>query len=213
VCVASKIVSTVEGRIEFLDRQNILLKTRTLANKFQIDPALTQIVVNEADKILGGVKGFLLTLKSGILSANAGVDVKNSPPGTAILWPTDPDSSADKLRHSLENEYHARIGVTIVDSRVTPLRLGTTGLAIGSSGFDPIKDDRGKIDLYHRPVKVTQTNVADDLAATAHLLMAERNERIGLVIIRNAPLSMRADDSSKTKLTIRKCLVGSRLVK
>lgn len=152
-------------------------------------------------------------MKSGILSANAGADVKNSPPRTATLWPTNPDASADILRHSLENEYHARIGVAIVDSRITPLRLGTTGLAIGSSGFDPIKDDRGKSDLYHRFVKVTQTNVADDLAATAHLLMAERNERIGLVVIRNAPVSMKGVDSSRTKLTIRKCLVGSRLVK
>jgi len=96
---------------------------------------------------------------------------------------------------------------------VTPLRLGTTGLAIGSSGFNPIRDDRGKIDLYNRTVKVTQTNLADDLAASAHLLMSERDERIGLVIVRNAPVQMRANVSSNLKLAVKKCLVCSLLVK
>ena len=96
---------------------------------------------------------------------------------------------------------------------MTPLRLGTTGLAIGSSGFNPIRDDRGKIDLYNRTVKVTQTNLADDLAASAHLLMSERDERIGLVIVRNAPVQMRANVSSNLKLAVKKCLVCSLLVK
>ena len=32
-------------------------------------------------------EGFLLTIKNGILAANAGIDLKNAPPGTAILWP------------------------------------------------------------------------------------------------------------------------------
>ncbi|HKM50306.1 MAG TPA: coenzyme F420-0:L-glutamate ligase [Candidatus Bathyarchaeia archaeon] len=213
VCVASKVVSAAEGRIEFLNQQRVTRKARNYADRFRINPALAQIVVNEADEILGGVKGFLLTIKSGILSANAGVDVKNSPRGTATLWPADPDNSATVLRNSLEIKYRARIGVLVVDSRVTPLRLGTTGLTIGSSGFNPIRDDRGKMDLYNRTVKVTQTNVADDLAASAHLLMSERDERIGLVIIRNAPVPMRANASSSLRLAVRKCLVCSVLVK
>lgn len=212
VCVASKVVSASEGRIEFLSQQHVSRKARNYADRFRIDPALAEIVVNEADAILGGVKGFLLTIKSGILSANAGVDVKNSPRGTATLWPADPDNSANVLRNSLETKYSTRIGVLIVDSRVTPLRLGTTGLAIGSSGFSPLRDDRGKIDLYDRTVKVTQTNVADDIAAAAHLLMSERNERIGLVIVRNAPVLMKANASSKLKLAARKCLISSVLV-
>lgn len=213
VCVASKVVSTSEGRIEFLDRQHVYGRARALAKKFQIDPELTQIVVNETDEILGGVRGFLLTIKLGILSPNAGVDVKNSPPGTAMLWPRNPETSADILRRSLERMCRVKIGVLIVDSRLTPLRLGTTGLSIGLSGFEPVKDDRGKNDLFRRSVKVTQTNVADDLAASAHLLMAERDERVGLVLIRNAPILMKVHHSKEAKLDIRKCLVCSNLVR
>jgi F420-0:gamma-glutamyl ligase len=197
----------------FLDRQRVRQRARALARKFQISPELTQIVVNEADGILGGGRGFLLALKLGILSPNAGVDIKNSPPGTATLWPRNPEASADIIRRSLGKMSQARIGVLIVDSRLTPLRLGTTGLSIGSSGFKPVKDDRRKNDLFHRSVKVTQMNVADDLAASSHLLMAECNERVGLVVIRNAPISMAGGHSSRAKLDMRKCLVCSNLVR
>jgi F420-0:gamma-glutamyl ligase len=78
-----------------------------------------------------------------------------------------------------------------------------------------VEDDRGKNDLFHRIVKVTQMNVADDLAASSHLLMAERNERIGLVVIRSAPVSMAVDHhhSSAAKLDMRKCLVFSGVLK
>jgi coenzyme F420-0:L-glutamate ligase/coenzyme F420-1:gamma-L-glutamate ligase len=210
LCIASKVVSTAEGRIVALRERSVSRRARFYAEKFRMSPHLAQVVIDEADAILGGVRGFLLTLKGNILTANAGVDIKNSPAGTATLWPVQPDKSAATIRRSLEKS-NVRIGVIVVDSRVTPLRLGTTGLAIGLSGFRPIKDEREKPDLYRRPVTVTRTNLADDLAASAHLLMGERNERIGLVVVRNAPISANNDTSSSTKLILRECLIGSKL--
>ena len=214
VCVASKVISAAEGRITLLESKKVSKLARRYADKYKMNSKLAQTVVDEADKILGGVHGFLLTTKSGILTANAGIDVKNSPPETATLWPIDPDRSARLLRRSLQNRFRRRIGVMIVDSRIAPLRLGTTGLAIGSSGFQVLKDDRGKPDLYGRTVKVTQLNVADDIAASAHLLMAERDERIGLVIIRNAPVLMTNNGrASRLKIIPKKCLFWSSLAK
>lgn len=211
LCIASKVVSIAEGRIVVLGERSLSRRARFYARKFTMSPHLVQVVLDEADAVLGGVRGFLLTLKGNILTANAGVDVKNSPTGTTTLWPVQPDKSAAIIRGYFEQKSNARIGVVVVDSRVTPLRLGTTGLAIGLSGFRPIKDERGKPDLYGRPIKVTQTNLADDLAASAHLLMGERNERIGLVVIRNASISTNNDTSSLTKLVSRECLFGSSL--
>lgn len=212
VCVASKVLSTSEERIVYLDQQSISSRAQYYAKRFRIDPALSQIVISEADEILGGVKGFLLTIKSGILTANAGVDVKNSPPGTATLWPLDASKSAKILRRALVTRFGVSLGVIIVDSRVTPLRLGTTGLAVGSSGFYQTRDDRGKKDLYDRTIKVTQTNLADDLAASAHLLMCERNERTGLVIIRNSMVRLtNSASSSNLKITRKRCLICSNL--
>jgi F420-0:gamma-glutamyl ligase len=173
---------------------------------------LAAVVVNEADQILGGVNGFLLTVKNGILTPNAGVDLKNSPPGTATLWPINPDRSAHQLRLNLERRYKTTIGVEIVDSHVTALRLGTVGLAIGVSGFVPIRDRRGVRDIFGRSVRVTQANVADDMAAAAHSLMGESAERVGAVLIRGAPVeACRVGNGELIKLSRKKCLIGNSL--
>ncbi len=177
-----------------------------------MDRRLAEVVLSEADEILGGVPGFLLTIKNGTLTPNAGVDLKNSPPGTATLWPLNPDESAQRLRSHLERRYKTRIGVEIVDSHVTPLRLGTVGLAIGISGFLPVLDSRKKSDLFGRTIKVTQTDVADDLAAMSHMLMGEAAERVGAVLIRGASVTLDNSARSKlAKLNRNKCLIGSRL--
>jgi coenzyme F420-0:L-glutamate ligase len=212
VAVASKVVSACEGRIVTLRKVRVSPRAKRLARKWKIDPHLTALVLREADEILGGVPGFLLTVKNGILTPNAGVDLKNSPPGMATLWPGDPDRSARNLRASLERRYATRVGVEIVDSHVTPLRLGTVGLAIGVSGFLPVLDSRKRSDLFGRTIKVTQTNVADDLAAAAQLLMGEAAERIGAVLIRGAPVTLNNSGHSKlARLNRDKCLIASSL--
>ena len=211
IAVASKIVSTCEGRIVRLHEIKVTSRARRLARRYAIDERLTTVVERESDRILGGVKGFLLTLKNGILTANAGVDVKNAPPDTAILWPKNSDLSAKRLRIGFDRHFRTRVFVEVVDSHVSPLRLGTTGLAIGLSGFLPIRDERGTPDLYGRTIRVTQTNLADDLAAAAHLLMGEDASKIGAVVIRNAGLKPADADSRATRIAMQRCLVGSSL--
>ena len=211
ICIASKVVSIAERRVIPFKQTCVSNTAQRLAAKYSINRHLAQIILEQADSIWGGVSGFLLTLKRGILTANAGVDVKNSPAESAILWPADPDDSASRLRTSLMQDRNARVGVAIVDSRITPLRLGTIGLTIGFSGFQAIRDYRGKSDLYGRRIKVTQSNLADDLAAAAHMLMGERNERNGLIVVRNAPVKM-TDGGSKLTLDRTRCLIGSSLI-
>ena len=214
IAVASKVVSTCERRVIRLQDVRVSPTAKRMSRKWKINQYLTAVVLSEADEILGGVPGFLLTLKNGILTPNAGVDLKNSPLGMATLWPLDPDKSAQRLRARLERRYTTRVGVEIVDSHVTPLRLGTVGLAIGASGFLPVLDNRKRSDLFGRPIKVTQTNVADDLASMAHLLMGEAAERVGAVLIRGARVTLNDSGGSKlAKLHRDKCLIGSSLGK
>ncbi len=212
VAVASKIVSICENRVLNLNEVRVSARAKRLAKGWGMDERLVSIVVDEADQILGGVKGFLLTIKDGILTANAGVDLKNSPPGTATLWPKSPDVSARRLQRRLQRRAKTRIGLEIVDSRVTALRLGTVGLAIGIAGFSPVLDDRTKPDLYGRKIRVTQSNIADDLAAAAHVLMGERNGKIGAVLIRSAPVILTANSSSnRLKLKRRECVIANNI--
>ena len=214
MAVASKIVSICEGRVVKLTEVRVTPQARRVSLQWKLDERLAAVVVNEADEILGGVPGFLLTLKNGILTPNAGVDLKNSPPGTATLWPTNPDRSATQLRRSLERRFHATLGVEIVDSHVTALRLGTVGFAIGLSGFMPVRDHRGVHDLFGRPIRVTQANVADDLAAAAHFLMGESSERVGAVLIRGSAVERTTIGSERlAKLNRTKCLIGSSLLR
>ena len=212
--MASKIVSTCEARVVKLSGVRLTPRARRLAMRWSIDASLAALVAKESDEIVGGVPGFLLTIKNGILTPNAGIDVKNSPPGSATLWPVNPDHSARLLRRSLERRYKTRLGVEIVDSRVTALRLGTVGLAIGLSGFRPVLDHRGVHDIFGRPVKVTQSNLADDIASAAHMLMGESGERIGGVIIRAAGIPMDSTASGRlARLSHERCLIGVTLLR
>jgi len=212
IAVASKVVSICQSKIVNLSEVKPSRKAEKLGVKWKMDKRLAQVVMNEADKILGGVQGFMLTLRNNILTANAGVDQKNSPPGTATLWPNNPDKSAKELQTFLKTRYGFDVGVVIVDSRVTPLRLGTTGLAIGLSGFSPVRDERGQPDLYGRLIRFTQTNIADDLAASAYLLMGETKERVGAVLIRNANVKVnKSFNGKKAKLSLDRCLIARNL--
>lgn len=211
--VASKIVSLCENRVLKLSEVRVSARAKRLAKRWEMDGRLSSIVLHEADLVLGGVKGFMLTVKDGTLTANAGVDLKNSPHGTVTLWPENPDKSAARLRQHLERQGASRLAVEIVDSRITPLRLGTVGLAIGVSGFRPVVDERTKTDLYGRRISFTQLNIADDLAASAHMLMGERKERVGAVVLRGLPLGFDVStDSSRAKLEPRRCLITSTLM-
>src|SRR5947209_5126014 len=106
-------------------------RARSLARKYSLTPAFAQAVLDEADLVVGGVKGALLTVKNGDAVANAGIDRKNSPEGAVVLWPRNADLSAVKIRQSIRRRSGKNVGVVILDSRVSPMRLGTSGFSIG----------------------------------------------------------------------------------
>src|SRR2546428_13134074 len=107
-------------------------RARRLAQRYKMDPEFVQVVLSESDRVYSGVNGALLTLKDGDAVANAGADQKNAPLGYAVLWPRDSDKASRRLRAQMESRYGKKLGVLVVDSRVTPLRLGKIGLVLGS---------------------------------------------------------------------------------
>jgi coenzyme F420-0:L-glutamate ligase len=186
IALASKIIAHAEGRIVRLDNVKPSKEAEKLAKKYSLQPELAELILHEADKIYGGVEKAILTLKNGVLAANAGIDNKNAPAGHAILWPKDPKKSAKEIRDEIENRTSKKVGVLIVDSSLIPLRIGTVGLALAITGFKPIKDHRGKKDIFGRQIVITRHAIADDLACVAHFLMGEASERIPIVLIRGA---------------------------
>ena len=143
-----------------------------------------ELVRREADRVL--YEGdMVLTLKNNVLIPNAGIDQSNTPEGEAVLWPEKPFEAARSLRTELMGEFGlSRLGIVISDSHCQPLRVGTTGIAIGWAGFEGVVDERGAKDLYGRKMAYTQIAVADNLASAANLLMGETDASVPFVIVR-----------------------------
>jgi len=204
---ASKAVATAQRRLRKLSLVKTSKKARRLAREYGLEPSLVEIVLQESEKIYGGVPKALLTLKSNTLTANAGVDRKNTPSGYVALWPRNPHRTAEKMRRKILKKTGRRVGVLIVDSRVTPLRMGTIGLALGVAGFEPVRDCRIERDLYDNPISITRHALADDLASAAHLIMGESNERTPVVLIRNASVKPAEKvDPSSLAISMEQCL-------
>ena len=68
-----------------------------------------------------------------------------------------------------------------------PLRRGVVGISIGFFGFKPIKDYRGKVDLFGREFRMETSNFPDSLATAAVMEMGEGSERKPIAIITNVP--------------------------
>jgi len=208
VVLTSKILAYAQGRMARLADVKPSADARELAEKYSLQPELAELILREADEIYGGVKRAVLTLKDGILTANAGIDNKNAPKGYVALWPKDPQKWAEQIRVEIRQKTGKRIAVLIIDSGLTPLRKGTVGLALAVSGFKPIKDYRKDKDIYGKPITITQNAVADDLACAAHLLMGESAEKTPIVLVRNAPVEFedKSYGSKDMMMPLEECL-------
>lgn len=158
-----------------------------------------ELITREADQYLERSEtpgGFVLhTLKQGTLIPNAGID----PFGEHyILWPEDPQKSAESLLAWFKKTYQIEhLYLIITDSRSVLLRRGVVGIAIAWAGFEPVYDNRVRTDLLGNPSAGSQTNIPDALAAAAVYAMGEANEGTPLVRIRNAPYLKEAQTKRK----------------
>ena len=88
-----------------------------------------------------------------------------------LLLPRDPDRSARALRDALTARYGCYIAVVVNDSVGRAWRRGTVGIALGAAGLPSLLDMRGQPDLFGRHLRSSIVGLADEIAATASLLM------------------------------------------
>jgi coenzyme F420-0:L-glutamate ligase / coenzyme F420-1:gamma-L-glutamate ligase len=186
--ISSKFVSMSEGAVVNLAEIKVSKKAKSLAKKCHMDEKMAELVLRESDYIVKGVPGFLLAIKDGMIAPNAGIDRSNVPKGYAILYPRDPFGTAEKLRRQFK-ERGARVGIVIADSRLMPTRIGTTGVAIACTGFEPVDDLRGRQDLFGNVLKYTLKAVADGLATMGVAVMGESDESTPVAVVRGARVS------------------------
>jgi len=188
--VSSKVVSYCEGSVADLSEITPSREAVELGKKYGVDERLAELVLREADEILGGCCGFLLTLKHGVLCPNAGIDFSNAPGGFAVLYPRDPEKSARVLHEEIARKA-GEIGIVISDSRILPLRRGVSGIAIAACGFEAVVDERGRRDIFGRELKSTFRNIADMLSSASQLLMGEGDELVPAVVVRGLKVKFR----------------------
>jgi len=71
----------------------------------------------------------------------------------------------------------------ISDSFGRPWRLGTTDVALGVAGLNPLRDDRGKTDSYGYELRASVEAIGDELASAASLMMGKR-DRVPVALVR-----------------------------
>lgn len=128
-----------------------------------------------------------LTITGNILIASAGIDESNGN-GLLVLWPKNPQASANKIRNFLKQKFNLKkLGVIITDSKTTPLRWGVTAIAIAYSGIQPLKNYIGQPDIFGRDLHYTKMSVIDNLSCAAALVMGEGNEQSPIAVIQDIP--------------------------
>ncbi|MFI2617727.1 coenzyme F420-0:L-glutamate ligase [Streptomyces sp. NPDC018584] len=150
--VTSKIVSKAEGRIvEASDREAA------------IDAEAVRVVARR-----GTLR--IVENRQGLVMAAAGVDASNTPSGTVLLLPEDPDASARAVRDGVREALGVEVGVIVTDTFGRPWRAGLTDVAIGAAGVRVLDDLRGGVDAYGNPLSATVVATGDELAAAGDLV-------------------------------------------
>jgi len=186
VVISSKFVSMSEGSIIKLSNVKVTKRAKDLATQNHMDARVAELVLRESNYVMSGVPGFLLAIRDGMIAPNAGIDKSNVPKGYVVLYPRDPFETAENLRLKFLADLGIRVGIVIADSRLMPTRIGTTGVAIGCAGFEPVEDQRGKRDLFGNILRVTFKGAADSIATMGVAIMGESDESTPAAVVRGA---------------------------
>lgn len=156
--VTSKIVSKAEARFVTADDREDAITAETV-----------RLVASRTNPNTGSTTR-IVENRLGIVQAAAGVDASNTPEGTVLLLPEDPDASARSLAAALRERFGVDVGVLVSDTLGRAWRDGQIDQAIGSAGVAVFEDLRGSVDTQGRPLVVTLPCVADELCSAAELV-------------------------------------------
>lgn len=200
--VAQKIVSKAEGRYVRLADIEPGPEAIALAQQANKDPRQVEVMLAESREVIRVRPGVIIVEhKLGYVHANAGIDRSNIANSLedprVLLLPRDPDAAARALRAGLAALTGVAPQVIINDSAGRAWRHGTVGIAIGTAGLDPVRNQIGERDMFGNILQVTEPAVADELAAAASLLMGQTTQGLPVVLARGAGLAPSEEGSGR----------------
>ena len=189
VCVTSKVVSKAEGRTVRADDREQAITDET------VRVVATRETPRGTTRIVETSHGFVM--------AAAGVDASNTPHGTVVLLPDDPDASARALRDGLRAATDRRLAVVVTDTFGRPWRNGLTDVTIGAAGLEVLDDHRGRQDSFGNVLEMTVTAVADEVAAAADLVCGKASG-VALAVVRGVGSYVVDHDGTDARALVRR---------
>jgi len=201
IVVTHVIVSRAEGNVVDLETVIPSEFAKTVANTTGKDPRRVEVILRESRSIVRMRDGKLITeTKQGLVCANSGIDQSNVPGNTVVApLPEDSDRSAQRIRQKILELTKKDVAVIVSDTHGRPLRQGEINIALGTSGFEPLRDRRGEKDLFGYTIRIKRTAIADELASAAELVIGQTNEGIPVAIIRGYPYP-KSETANATKM-------------
>jgi len=200
--VAQKIVSKAEDRFVALATVTPSARATEIGRETGKDPRLVEVILSESKRVVRTRRDLIIVEhRLGIVLANAGVDQSNvggEGSDHVLVLPRDPDASARALRDALAARYGCDIAVVVNDSVGRAWRRGTVGIALGAAGLPSLLDLRGQPDMFGRQLRSSVVGLADEIAATASLMMGQAAEGRPVVLIRG--LSIPREDAPAQSL-------------
>ena len=194
VVVAQKVVSKAEGAVVRVSDQVPTGEALELAERVGKDARLVQIILDQSSRVVRAVPGVLIVeTKHGFVCANAGIDQSNIEGDDLVTTlPVDSDASARGIRDAIvgggvdlggPGDARKGVGVLVSDTFNRAWREGSINVAIGTAGFDPLRDLRGSADDFDREMLTSMVSLADEVASAAQLVMGELG-RVPVAIVR-----------------------------
>ncbi len=204
IVITSKIISKSEGRVISLSDVHVSEEAAKIAADTDKDPRIVQLILDESRELVRvGRNTIIVETRHGFVCANAGIDESNVEAGKAVLLPEDPQASAVRLRHAIEERTGKCVSVLVSDTFGRAFRNGVTGICIGVSGIPALLDRRGEIDRFGKVARITKEAVADEVCAAANLVMGEFSEGIPIAIVRGIEVLKRCESDIRDVLFTR----------
>ncbi|MHA2066735.1 MAG: coenzyme F420-0:L-glutamate ligase [Candidatus Thorarchaeota archaeon] len=182
--IAHSVVSKAEGRIVHSNSVELSERATEIAESNDFDPVHVELALRESQAVIRD-QGVLITeTKNGIICNFSGVDKSNAPPDSYILLPQNPDESAAALLKGFTEQTGLQLAVIIADTQGRPWRKGSINIALGCAGINAFKYNKGKIDLYGKPLQRSTVCQIDEISSAAEPLMGQASEGNPVVVVR-----------------------------
>ncbi|WP_273851996.1 coenzyme F420-0:L-glutamate ligase [Guptibacillus spartinae] len=204
LCVASKVISTAEGREVLLSNVTAGEVAKRIHTKV---PRKDARVIQKMIDVTEDPSGHQLEvfhdyigawLPNGMRLTSGGIDKIDAE--TIMLLPEDADKSAREIGETIQRMCNVTVGVVITDSDGRIEKKGATQIAIGLYGVPALRSSE-TIDSLTGEVKQSVETFCDLLAGAAALIMGQRGTNRPVVKISGVSYTFNAESTIQDSLS------------